>query len=31
MADYFEHNGYAYETLRDDEVYVVDGELEEKL
>lgn len=31
MADYFEHNGYTYETLRDDEVYIVDGDREEKL
>lgn len=31
MADYFEHNGYAYETLRDGEVYIVDGDTEEKV
>ena len=31
MADYFEHNGYAYETMRDGEVYIVDGDIEEKL
>lgn len=31
MADYFEHNGMQYETLQDGEVYVVDGEYEEKL
>lgn len=31
MADYFETNGFKYETLRDGEVYVVDGEYEEKL
>jgi len=31
MADYFDHNGMRYETLRDGEVYVVDGEYEEKL
>lgn len=31
MVDYFEQNGLKYETLRDGEVYVVDGEYEEKL
>lgn len=31
MVDYFEQNGLKYETLRDGEVYVVDGEIEEKL
>lgn len=31
MADYFEHAGMKYETLRDGEVYVVDGKYEEKL
>lgn len=31
MVDYFEHNGYSYETLRDGEVYVVDGDIEEKI
>lgn len=31
MADYFDQNGLKYETLRDGEVYVVDGKYEEKL
>lgn len=31
MADYFKHNGYTYETLRDGEVYIVDGGVEVKL
>lgn len=31
MVDYFEQNGMKYETLKDGEVYVVDGQLEEKL
>lgn len=31
MADYFEHSGLKYETLRDGEVYIVDGKYEEKL
>ena len=31
MADYFDTNGFKYETLKDGEVYVVDGEYEEKL
>lgn len=31
MADYFETNGMKYETLKDGEVYIVDGEIEEKL
>lgn len=31
MIDYFKTNGMQYETLRDGEVYVVDGENEEKL
>ncbi len=31
MADYYESNGMRYETLKDGEVYVVDGEYEEKL
>lgn len=31
MADYFETNGFKYETLKDGDVYVVDGEYEEKL
>lgn len=31
MADYFGHNGLKYETLRDGEVYIVDGDYEEKL
>ena len=31
MADYFTHNGMRYETLKDGEVYLVDGEYEEKL
>lgn len=31
MVDYFERNGMKYETLRDGEVYVVDGGIEEKL
>ena len=30
MIDYFETNGFKYETLKDGEVYVVDGEYEEK-
>src|SRR5690606_31896050 len=31
MIEYFETNGIVYETLRDGEVYLVDGEREEKL
>lgn len=31
MIDYYEHNGLKYETLRDGEVYVVDGDYEAKL
>ena len=31
MVDYFEQTGLKYETLKDGEVYLVDGELEEKL
>lgn len=31
MADYFDGNGMKYETLSDGEVYIVDGEYEEKL
>lgn len=31
MVDYFEQTGLKYETLRDGEVYLVDGEIEEKL
>ncbi|HRJ06085.1 MAG TPA: Type 1 glutamine amidotransferase-like domain-containing protein [Candidatus Saccharibacteria bacterium] len=31
MVDYFEANNMKYETLRDGEVYVVDGKYEEKL
>lgn len=31
MADFFEHNGMEYETLKDGEVYIVAGEHEEKL
>ena len=31
MVDYFETNGMKYETLQDGEVYIVDGEREEKL
>lgn len=31
MADYFEEQGLRYETLRDGEVYIVDGEYEERL
>lgn len=31
MADYFDTNGLVYETLVDGEVYIVDGEREEKL
>lgn len=31
MADYYESNGMRYETLKDGEVYVIDGEYEEKL
>jgi hypothetical protein len=31
MADYFEENGLKYETLRDGEVYIIDGKYEEKL
>ncbi len=31
MVEYFETNGIAYETLKDGEVYLVDGEREEKL
>lgn len=31
MVDYFEHNDLKYETLRDGEVYIVDGDKEEKL
>lgn len=31
MVDYFETNGMKYETLKDGEVYVVNGEIEEKL
>lgn len=31
MADYFQEQGLRHETLRDGEVYVVDGEYEEKL
>ena len=30
MVDYFDTNGLTYETLRDDEVYVVHGGIEEK-
>ena len=31
MEDYFKENGMKYETLKDGEVYVVDGKYEEKL
>lgn len=31
MEDYYKHNGMKYETLKDGEVYVVDGKYEEKL
>jgi hypothetical protein len=31
MADYFDQQGMKYETLKDGEVYVVDGKYEEKL
>ena len=31
MVDYFEHTGMKYETLKDGEVYIVDGDKEEKL
>lgn len=31
MVDYFEQNGMRYETLKDDEAYLVDGEYEEKV
>lgn len=31
MADYFDRSGMKYETLKDGEVYVVDGQYEEKL
>ena len=31
MVDYFEQNGLKYETLKDGEVYIVDGDKEEKL
>ena len=31
MVDYFEQNNRKYETLRDGEVYIVDGKYEEKL
>lgn len=31
MVDYFEQNGLKYETLKDGEAYVVDGEYEGKL
>lgn len=31
MADYFEQNGMKYETLKDGEVYVAEGGVEEKL
>lgn len=31
MVDYFESSGLVYETLKDGEVYLVDGEREEKL
>lgn len=31
MADYFTHHGMKYETLKDDEAYLVDGEYEEKI
>lgn len=31
MADYFDQNGMKYETLKDGEVYIVDGGIEEKL
>lgn len=31
MVDYFEQNGMKYETLKDGEVYIVDGAYEEKL
>jgi dipeptidase E len=31
MVDYYEHAGMKYETLRDGEVYIVDGKYEEKL
>lgn len=30
MADYFDQNGLKYETLADGQVYIVDGEYEEK-
>ena len=31
MVDYFKQNGLKYETLKDGEVYMVDGDYEEKL
>lgn len=31
LADYFKQNGMKYETLKDGEVYLVDGKYEEKL
>ena len=31
MVDYFEHSGLKYVTMRDGDVYVVDGEYEELL
>ena len=31
MADYFDQQGMKYETLKDGEVYIVDGKYEEKL